>query len=389
MTVSPASAPSHVVVIGGGRWARVIATVLLELLPAHVPITIQTVRGRAGMLEWAQRQGLSGRISVVTERPAPADRMAVIVANAAADHAEAARWALAHRLPVLVEKPVTTRADDTAALMALAQANDTLLCAGHVFLFAGYFREFVERLQTGGSVTALHLRWSDAATETRHGEAKSYDASVSIHADWLPHILSMLGTVLAGTTAITGLAVARGGASEALALRFDNVPATIELERNACERVRRLEVMTERGPFVLDFSSEPGTTIAPDGSRSIPAQWSSADRPLATMLRAFLAAAAGGPQDARLAVAIGYQANLVIDSMSGLYQQAVLPWTAEKLRVSGDLNDADLRYRLAEQLQADGRLDPAELDAEMARFIGQNSGESASRAWLRRRLEEI
>src|SRR4051812_39475599 len=94
--------------VGGGRWARVLASVLLEVTPASVQIDIHTARNPTGMGEWSARQGL-GRARVVTASPEfhGANRPdAVIVANAARDHTTAAAASLRAGVATLVEKPL-------------------------------------------------------------------------------------------------------------------------------------------------------------------------------------------------------------------------------------------------------------------------------------------
>lgn len=374
---------TQVAVIGGGRWARVIAETLSGILPPRTALSIHTPRNADLTAAWAVERGLAGRIAISPALPEPAPDMAAIIANAARDHRHVAAWALERRLPVLVEKPVTLTAVETAELIRMAKDGGTLLCAGHVFLFASYFQRFAQMLRGQGPATALRVQWTDPVAEQRHGEKKTYDPGLPLHADWLPHVLAMLWALIpSGPTDIEDLIVERGGAREILRLTISSVPATIELERNGKTRTRIIEADSREGPLTLDFSAEPGTISRSVGSASADPAWPSGGRPLALMLSAFLEAVSGAPVDPRLDIATGHRANLVIDAVSAQYHRALLPWTAEKLRVSAGGADSDLKYRLAERLQAQGLLPLDVLEAKMAEFIGQYGGAAGARHFV-------
>jgi predicted dehydrogenase len=83
---------------------------------------------------------------------------AVIVATPAATHYGLVREALEAGKHVLVEKPITTDADEAGELVALAKANGLALVVGHTFLFnAGMFKvKELMRTEDFGQVYYIH-----------------------------------------------------------------------------------------------------------------------------------------------------------------------------------------------------------------------------------------
>ena len=65
----PSICPEHVVVIGGGRWARVYLEVLCSFISPSVKLSVHSPRNSESMLKWASVCGLAGRIQVFSRYP--------------------------------------------------------------------------------------------------------------------------------------------------------------------------------------------------------------------------------------------------------------------------------------------------------------------------------
>ena len=129
----------RVVVIGGGRWARVLTEVLSGVVPTATVISIHSCHNAEAMALWAAT--LHGRpIHVSSEWPqfAPGESAAIIVANATRDHEKAVEWAIAAGVPVLVEKPMALSGIHAERLIEMARHKNVCLAPAHVFLFARY-----------------------------------------------------------------------------------------------------------------------------------------------------------------------------------------------------------------------------------------------------------
>ena len=354
--------PDHVILIGGGRWARVLLEVLCELVPPSVSISVHSLHNAQAMLEWVSALGLGHRIRVSPNYPnwTAENSGAVIVANAAGDHEKAIEWALSQHLPVLVEKPVSLNSRATRRLANLAISQKVYLAAAHVFLFARYVTFFSNLVNEAEAIQAIYLQWMDPQAESRYGEVKSYDLGLTIYADWLPHVLSILGTLSPNPIRLgRRMEVSRGGAQLNMDVQLGDIPCNIELVRNGASRQRRIEVVTLNGLEVLDFSIEPGKIISAASVRCGDPDWDVDRRPAAAMLRAFLHGAAGGECDKRLSIDIGMQANLIIDQISPAYQMAVEDWLGKKYpKMEEEGADVDLRYALSEIICSEERLSP-------------------------------
>src|SRR5262245_53080543 len=166
--------------VGGGRWARVLAGVLLEVTPATAQIDIHTASNPTGTGDWSVRHGFN-RVRVVTGWPefhAGNRPDAVIVANAARDHTKAAGAALRARIPTLVEKPLALSERDARDLVELASRQGALLAVSRVLLFVHSLERFASQVAARAPAKSARFAWSDPQTEMRHGEAKRYDASI-------------------------------------------------------------------------------------------------------------------------------------------------------------------------------------------------------------------
>ncbi len=300
---------------------------------------------------------LQRRVLVCSEWPRrAAEANAVIVANAARDHEEAVDWALGAEIPVLVEKPMALSAAIAQQLVDRARSGSLRLAAAHVFLFAAYVERFAALVAREKDIRSVRVCWEDPRVETRYNDEKRFDPGLPIFADWLPHVSSIVGALLPGSShRCEELRLLRGGAHLELKLAMGSVPCSVQLIRNGERRQRVIEIAAADRPLRLDFSAEPGRITYGVTTQDADPDWNARQSPLGLMLRAFLRWAAGGRFDPRLDSEIGLRACRLIDETSPRYDAALLTWLAGRLTGPGD-TDEDLRYALGEILQYRGLL---------------------------------
>jgi len=343
----------------------VITEVLTATVPAAVRVSVHSPHNSQGMSEWLNSRGLSKRIKVTAVWPSCAvdGPHSFIVANAARDHEATVERILRAGGPVLVEKPMALTSEGAQRLVDQARQLNVRLAAAHVLVFASYLELFARLVEKGGPLRSLLIRWIDPEVESRYGEGKHFDPSLPIFVDVLPHVWSLIRTLVPGRDPTCLWAeVSRGGAHLDLELALNDVACRIELTRNGPSRQRIIEARTE-AQMRLDFSEEPG--IITCGSETINADpdWESGIRPLKRMLNAFLNWAAGGVCDERLKAETGLEAARLIDETKPHYYRSLMPWLVDRL--STDSIDADLRYAVRELRQSRRTPDDAEIDAEI------------------------
>jgi predicted dehydrogenase len=347
--------PQYIIVIGGGRWARVLIESICNLTPIFVRVSVHSPKNHIAMAEWILSSGLDCRVEVFHYLPKSITEKlcVVIVANAAKDHEKAIEWALLRHLPVLVEKPITTSFFATQRLVNLAKTQEAYLASAHVFLFASYIEKFSKLVSKEKNITSVRVVWTDPQSEHRYGEQKKYDPALPIFADCLPHILSILGSFIDSQEIKSkSLLCFKGGAHLKLNLVFDLIPCEIEMARNHDFRQRIIEVNTEKRKLILDFSYEPGVISCDIGEldESIDG-WGLVPSPVASMLLAFFQAAARINFDYRLDNLIGLRANQVIDDVIILYRDSLSKLLNHELKKCLNDINSDLLYAFSEILQ--------------------------------------
>ena len=287
---------SGVALIGGGRWARVIADVLAGMLPAAMPVVLCSPGNAAS---WQQaRPCRHWGVTDSLDRALRMDSLShVIIARRARTHAATALRAIAAGHRVLVEKPFCLHADELAALRGAA-APQQCRC-GLVYLFANYLSDFVELVAAAGHrPRAIALAWSDAASECRYGERKSYDPALNVAQDVLPHIWSIARAILpAGALSVEAVEIGGGGAQVALDLAIGGSAVRALLRREHGRRERHLTVTTPEATLALDFSTEP-PAVRRNG-RLLPIVFPP-ESPLRSELMQFLADRPAGLADIRV-----------------------------------------------------------------------------------------
>lgn len=341
--------PSHIAIIGGGRWARVLTEALCNIVMKSTLISIYSAHNACEMSSWVIKKKFNQNIHIYSDfSELEAHEIdAAIVVNAARDHALVIQKVIELGIPVLVEKPVTLSYAETFRLAKIADARNVLFSAAHVFIFATYLDNFSRLISNLGNIKSIHVNWSDPNSESRYGESKQYDQGLPIFYDWLPHVLSII-SLLTGSTSIQNINADfyKGGAQVEIQFMLGDVFCQVMLVRNDDVR-RRVFKITADQVLNLDFSNEPGKIYNTEYTICGDEKWGVEKRPVAKMLTAFLIQAAGGNIDKKLDIKMALRANLLIDSVAIFYNHALLSWLKSKL-VSPVLVDTDLEYALKE-----------------------------------------
>lgn len=269
--------------IGGGRWARVTASVLDAVLAGQVPVTLCSPANPTGWRGWSGRPSWTqvARMEEVLEKPCVSH---VLIARRACDHASTTLAALAAGKAVLVEKPFSLTQADCARVVAAADGH--LCLTGLVFLHAPNLQRFGSACRSAGAISHVDIVWSDPIEEIRHGERKAHDYSLNVVQDILPHAWSLIQTVSPTRELhLASVDCQQGGQSVRLTLAGPGLSVSVQLRRGFDRRERILRVVGHQLSAQLDFTVEPGQAVLNEQPLDVTQDFSS---PLAAQLRAFL-----------------------------------------------------------------------------------------------------
>ena len=162
-----------------GRWHVHCA----QRLGAQVVAVLDTDHARGARLA----QQSAGRVSVVDDLNGLLDRQVDVlhVCTPLGSHYPIVAEALRAGLHVIVEKPLAETAQQTEALLALAQQHQRLLCPVHQFGFQAGVERAIAALPRIGEL--LHLRFT-----TGSAGAEGAMRPDEVIADIIPHPLSVL-----------------------------------------------------------------------------------------------------------------------------------------------------------------------------------------------------
>lgn len=186
-------------------------------------------------------------------RAVAADRSldGIILATPPATHLEMALAAVAHGLPVLVEKPMTLSVEDACTLVDRAGRAGSLVMVGHTHLYSTAFRALKSRGAQLGEL--LHTR-------SGGGNWGPFRPDTPVLWDWAPHDVAMCLELFAATpTRIDARRVAvqksEGGTGETIeiALGFGGARgAQIRVSNIERTKQRYFEAAFVRGTLVYD-----------------------------------------------------------------------------------------------------------------------------------------
>lgn len=373
------SYPNYIAIIGGGRWARVIIEVLCEVVPRKTNINIYSPHNADGMSKWLKQKKFQQKIKI-SKKISNFDNSkieAAIIVNAAKDHEWATKNLLVNSIPVLVEKPLSLSYLATKNLMDLANFNKTLLCSAHVFLFAQHIVNFSNDVKKSGDIKSIYIEWRDEKNENRYGEIKSYDAGLPIYFDCLPHIFSIISTVVSlGKVTIHDVSLFRGGSKVQIRFNVSGIDCEVKLERNSKYRSRLFSIEKINQKSILDFSKD--TVVTRDEEKIVNSLIESqhlTEKPVALMLKAFMNQLRLSMFDSRLDPSLSLYVNKFIEQVSHFYNTETLLLLKSKL-ISPVLLDDDLRYLLSEVILFNQTINLSELESKIENVQNAFSGDN-------------
>lgn len=260
-----------IVIIGAGRWGRVLADVAAGARGSAELVAL-VARGnpeeaRAWQAEAPERrggliitEGLDAALGLLARR-AEGQGVSAIIASRPRDHVGDARQALALGLPTLVEKPLSDDPEAGRALLAEAARRSLPIGLGVEFSLLPALHFAAARLAAEGHIiTRLVLEWADPQNETRHGATKRPHDEVGLLADLLS-----IGRVFAASAdwSVDDAQERADGHRGFLRLR-QGATLALELAANRAAARRRRRLLLWQGDATIaevDFTGEPAVRV--------------------------------------------------------------------------------------------------------------------------------
>jgi predicted dehydrogenase len=286
----------RLLVIGGGRWARVYLSILARIpLPGRA-ITVVSQHGGDSLdqaVAAANAQGLNRcqRMLHLEDALNQGRFAGAIVTNAARDHVRTALSLLNRRIATLVEKPIALTEAGAAQLIDAARMASVAVVPALVLRHCDYLRSFVQVARSNlTSLRKVEISWSDPAEESRYGEAKGFDFGLGVAEEIAPHVATILMMVAGGSLQLLEqTSIQRGGLGIEFGGLWNGVAFSAILERQTPVRKRLITVSDELGRRVqLDFAVEPGTISTETQIYNADSQWNRHASPLTQQTSAFI-----------------------------------------------------------------------------------------------------
>ncbi|MEX0785739.1 MAG: Gfo/Idh/MocA family oxidoreductase [Dehalococcoidia bacterium] len=243
--------PVRIAVIGLGSMGANHARVLAGLPDAGLVAVADPNAARLGEYAHGATAYADYRELLANER-----LDAVTIAVPTRLHLEVALACVERGLPLLVEKPIATDAEEGEELRAAAEAGGVPLMAGHIERFNPAVRELKRRLAAGEAGRVLELR------ARRVGPFYQRQRDVGVVHDLATHDIDvmrdLLGCEVERVQAETqeGVLTQYEDALTGL-LRFeDGAIGVLDVNWLTPVKVRELVVLGERGMFVVDYIAQ-------------------------------------------------------------------------------------------------------------------------------------
>lgn len=156
-TIPLVANPLRIAIVGCGYWGMNYVRIFNELMESRLVAVCDGRPDRLREVGWRfPGVQLSSQVDEVASNP---DVDAVVVCTEATTHYDVTRRILESGKHVLVEKPLTTKAAEAQALIALAESKSATLMVGHTFVFNAGVQKIKEYVQMGqGRVYYLYAR---------------------------------------------------------------------------------------------------------------------------------------------------------------------------------------------------------------------------------------
>lgn len=253
-----ASSCGPVVIVGGGRWGRVWASVVEEARGSIDDIVMVTRSSADDLSRWLSvRKELHGiRIAQsVPEAFALVPAEAAIISSRPRDHVPDGLAAIVEGAHLLVEKPISHDTKRARVLLDAARCRSRVVCVGTEFAFLPALHECARVILSDDEVLSIRIAWHDPVKEIRYGGIKKRHEETRLLQDLLPHALSIFHVFTSQKLKLTEVQESSDGFSGLIKLIGER-GGMFELVCDIGAKYRRriVDVRTTQHTACIDFS---------------------------------------------------------------------------------------------------------------------------------------
>ena len=256
-----------VVIIGAGRWGKVLASVIANARGHTDKMAIVSRSNSRSTKEWLRTHSSMSRLKM-TENALDAisyfkencnELPLCIVASRPSQHSADVLSLARHNVPIMVEKPIAEKGDKASKLIKQYCKSTTFaLSLGIEFSLSPVFHYISSIIKN--SIRSLFLYWYDPQYESRYGEVKRSHQEIHVLDDIIYHAMSIF-RIFAGE-GISGFSVMTASLHSNrlkgfIELSNGHIRCQIKADQTAKERVRLLVIETIYGDeIMINFSDK-------------------------------------------------------------------------------------------------------------------------------------
>lgn len=250
---------SQILICGSGRWAKEYLKILTDLKIPNLNIFIYTLNTLSLTHEWLKENPLKKNVFFISDLASIDNEKidACFVVNSPQDHFKVSKYAISKQIPVLIEKPVATLFQEIKELTKLAKEFNVPIATSQIFNFTDYVKKTKSIIKNIKGMQSIDVCWEDPLQETRYGEVKTSDITISPSQDYLPHILSILRYLCLKeikSYEVLSKESIPGSSNLSLVMNINSITCNIFLDKESLRRKRFFKFTGDNGQILLDFS---------------------------------------------------------------------------------------------------------------------------------------
>ena len=252
---------NEILIVGSGRWTRVLLSEIKKNFPIVSCIYILT-SNKNNIEEWIQKKKIKKIIFVKNISLLSKYKInKVIIANSNKDHFKFTKFFLIKKYDVLVEKPLLINLRQYNSLVKLSKKNQVNLHISMQFIFSKFFGILNKKINKN-NIKEINFEWCDKPNEKRDGLIKKHDLEINYIEDIIYHIFSILNNLLNIKEILPMNSILKKGKFEKIKLR-DNKRRMINIKcsRNYISRKRMITIILHNEIIKINFSNDRSVTF--------------------------------------------------------------------------------------------------------------------------------